>query len=238
MAQATEILVDVVHHGGVELLVAGEEFLLLVGEVGPGFYSVVFFSVAWRQLSAAWYDTHFELAGETLAAYFIPSFVETAAVFFAILGFDLQGGVGCGVGEVKKPRFGGVAGAHLVHHVEGLVGEVVGEVVAVGVLVSGYGVVVLVNAVRVMKVGESVEYSVETIKSSLAGPRVLGPGFTEVGVFTEVPFANHQGGPAGVAKCFGHGDGVLAEFHSEPGEAGGTVAHSSYASHVVVEAGE
>lgn len=199
---------------------------------------MVFFGVAGWQLGAGGDDSHFELAGETLAPYFVPSLVEAAAVFFAVLGFGLQGGVGGGVREVKEPGFGGVAGAYLVDHVEGLVGEVIGEVVAVGVLVYGYGVVVLVDAVRVVEVGESVEYPIEAVEASLAGPGVSGPGFAEVGVFAEVPFSDHEGGPSGVVESFGHGDGVVAEFHGESGEAGVAVANGGYAGQVVVEAGE
>lgn len=231
-------MVNVVHHGGVKFLVASEEFLLLFGEVSPGFYGMVFFRVARWQFGARGYDAHFELSSEALTAYFVPSLVKATPVFFSVGGFYLQWGVGSGVGEVKEPGFGGVAGAYLVDHVEGLVGEVVGEVVAVGVLVYGQGVVVLVDAVRVVEVGESVEYSVEAVEAALGGPRVAWAGFAEVGVFAEVPFSDHEGGPSGVVECFGHGDGVVAEFHGESGEAGVAVAYGGYAGQVVVEAGE
>jgi len=90
----------------------------------------------------------------------------------------------------------------------------------------------------VVKVGESVEYSVETIKASLAGPRVTGAGFAEVGVFAEVPFTDHQGGPASIAESLGHGDGVGPKFHRKPREAGVAVAHRGHPGHVVVEAGK
>ena len=92
----------------------------------------------------------------------------------------------------------------LVDHVDRLIGEVVGEVVAVGVLVDRNVVVVLVEPVRLMEVREAVEDAVVALKALLQRPAVTGPGVGEMRVLAQVPFADHERGPAVVAEQFGH----------------------------------
>ena len=131
-----------------------------------------------------------------------------------------------------------MAGAHLADHVERPVGEVVGEVVVVGVLVDLDDVVVLVETVRLVEVREPVEDPVEAVETLLAGPAVARAGLGEVGVLAEVPLADHERGPTGITQDLAHRDGVVADLHGVAGEPGVAVADGGEAGEVVVEAGQ
>ena len=98
-------------------------------------------------------------------------------------------------------------------HCYGFVGDVVGEVVAIGVGIGFDRCVVANQAMRLMEVCESVKESVEAIKASLARPRVTRPGIGLVRVFGEMPFADHVRGVTVCSKSLGERDDVIGQFH-------------------------
>ena len=155
-----------------------------------------------------------------------------------VVGLGVERGVHGAVGEVEEEGLVGVRRLALAHHRHGPVGEVVGEVVAVGVVVDLDLVVVLDQAVGVVQVGEGVEEAVEAVEAPLAGPRVLGPGVRAVGVLGQVPLADHQGRVAVVAQDLGQGGDVVGQLHGVAGEAGVEVGDRAEAGPVGVEAGE
>ena len=142
---------------------------------------------------------------------------------------QFQGG-GAGTGGMRRPQ--------LVHHAQGLLGQVVGEVVAVGIVVDVDVVVVGAQPVGLVEVGEGVEDPVEAVEASLQGPAGLGGAVAEVGVFGQVPLADDERGPARAAEGLGDGHRVVAQLVGVAGEAGIGVGHGGHAGHVVVESGQ
>ena len=139
------------------------------------------------------------------------------------------------VGEVQEPRPAGVSVPELADHVEGPVGQVVREVVALRVVVDVQGPVVLVEAVRLVEVGEAVQDPVEAVEALLARPAVPGAGLGELRVRAEVPLADHERRPAGIPEDLAHRDGVVADGRCVAGEARLHVAHGAHAGQVVVQ---
>ena len=86
----------------------------------------------------------------------------------------MQRGVGSRMGEVHQKRLVGPHRMSLADHGDGGVGEIVGEVVAVGIGVDIEMAVVADQLVGVVQVGEGVKDSVETLKATLHRPRVHG----------------------------------------------------------------
>ena len=236
-AQSAEVLVDVVHHPGVDLHVTGEQLPLDRGAVVPGADLVARLGVAGRQDGAGADHAQLPLPLEALGPDAVPPGGVAAPVGAHVGRLGLQRGVGRAVGEVQEERLGGVRGPQLVDHGRGLVGEVVGEVVAVGVAVHAHVVVVPAQPVGLVVVGEGVEDAVEAVEAPLEGPGVFGGGVAEVGVLGEVPLARHQGGPAVVPEDLGHGDGVVPQFVGVAGEAGVAVDDVADPGHVGVEPG-
>ena len=154
------------------------------------------------------------LAGEPLGPQLVPPAVVAAAVLLDVLGPGVQRRVHRAVREVHEERLRGVARLALADHRDRAVGEVVGEVVVVGVLVDLDEVVVLDDAVRVVQVRERVEDPVEAVEPALARPRVLRACGGAVGVLREVPLAHHHRGVARlVAQDLGDRRRVRAELH-------------------------
>ena len=122
--------------------------------------------------------------------------------------------------KYRKNGFAGVGGLDLADHPHGAVGEVVGEVVAVGVLVDVDDGVALVQAVRVVEVGERFEEPVVLVEPALQRPRVLVAGFGQVGVLAQVPLADREGGVAVGAEHLGHRRLVLGQLAGVAGEPG------------------
>ena len=132
------------------------------------------------------------------------------------------------VREVEEERLGRVRGLDLADHPHGAIGEVVGEVVPVGVLVGLDDRVALVQPVRVVEVRECLEESVVLVEPALQRPGVLVTGFGQVGVLAQVPFADSERGEAVVAEQLGDRGLVLWELAGVPGEPGvdvGDLAH-------------
>ena len=89
--------------------------------------------------------------------------------------------------------------AHLADHAERPVGQVVGEVVVVGILVDVQRMVVLVETVWLVEVGEPVEDPVEAVEPRLQRPAVLRTSLGQSAVRAQVPLTHHETGPAGIS---------------------------------------
>ncbi|CAB4637320.1 unannotated protein [freshwater metagenome] len=89
----------------------------------------------------------------------------------------------CTVSDIQEERLIGGRSFAGFDHGNGFVGDVVSEVIAIGVGVGFDGCVVANQAMRLMKVCEPIKESVEAIESTLARPRVTRTGIGLVGVF-------------------------------------------------------
>ena len=237
-AQAPEVAVHVVDHSRVHLHVAGEQLPGPVVEFVPGSDLVELLSVAGRQDRVGRDHAQLALALEALGPQHVPARGEAAAEPLDVGLGGLQRGVHRAVGEVHEERTGGMRRPKLVHHAQRLVGQVVGEVVAVGIVVDVDVVVVGAQPVGLVEVGEGVEDPVEAVEAPLQGPAGLGGTVAEVGVLGQVPLADDEGGPARAAEGLGDGHRVVTQLVGVAGEAGIGVGHGGHAGHVVVESGE
>ena len=238
LAEPSHALVDAVNHAGKDLHVAGECLTLQIAEFIPGGCRVLLFGVSGRQHRVGGDDPELLLPGETLLTDLIPARIVSTPVFVHVCLFGLQRRVDRTMGIVEKKRFGRMRRANLVDHLDGLIGEVVGEVIVVGVLVDVDVMVVFVEPVGLMEVGETIEDSVIAFKALLEWPGVARPGFAEAGVLAEVPLANHQRRPPVVPEEFGHGHGIITDLMRIAGESGIAVRNVAHTGQVMVETGQ
>ena len=144
----------------------------------------------------------------------------------------------CTVSDIKEERLIGGRSFARLHHGDCFVGDVVGEVIAIGVGIGFDRCVVANQAMRLMKVCESVKESVEAIKASLARPRVTRPGIGLVRVFGQMPFADHVSGVTVRSKSLGEGDNVIGQFHRVTRKPWISVCDRSDTGSVRIHAGE
>ena len=169
--------------------------------------------IPWGQLGVGIDDVERDLAAVSALSDDVPTFVVPATVFGDVCRFGVKRGVHRAVGEIAEERLGRIGCLGGADHVDRFVGQVVGEEIAVWVFVNIDRRVVADQAVRVVKVRESVEKPVVPIEPSLAWPRVARASVGDIGVFRQVPFADHQCGVSVGFECLGHRDGVGGEFH-------------------------
>ena len=220
LTQAPHTAVDVRDGGGVGGHVAGEEPTGVVRQVVPRHHVVAVLPVALRQTRPGRHHAQVELPFVSATAHLVPASVVDPVEGGDVLGAGVEGGVGGGMGEVEEERLIGPDGVALAHHGDRLVGEVVGQVVAVGVGVDVEVGIVGDELVGMVEVGEGVEDAVEALEAPLQWPRVHRAGRRRVGVTTQVPLPHTERRPPGVPERLGHGDGVVGQLRPIPGKAG------------------
>ena len=125
----------------------------------------------------------------------------------------MQWSVDGSVSDVKEERLVWRGSFACTNHGDRFIGDVIGEVIALGVGIGLHRSVVTNQSVGLMKIRESVEESVELVEAALAGPRMTWTRIGLIGVFREVPFANHVGGVTIRPQSFRKGDDIFREFH-------------------------
>jgi hypothetical protein len=128
--------------------------------------------------------------------------------------------------------------AYLTDHAERPIGQIVSEVVAVGILVNVQRMVVLVEAVRLVKVGEPVEDPVETVEPRLQRPAVLWTSLGQSAVRAQVPLTDHEAGPSGASQHLPHGHRVGTDRCRVAGEARLHVTDGAHPGQMVVQPGQ
>ena len=117
------------------------------------------------------------------------------------------------VHEVEEERLLGIGGLRLAYPRDRAVGDVVGEVVPLGILVDVDRVAVLVDHVWLVEVGEAlVEEAVGALETTRDRPRVALAGDVLVDVGAQVPLAHEHRVIAAVAERLRHGRDVGCEL--------------------------
>ncbi len=111
-------------------------------------------------------------------------------------------------------------GAQLLQVPDRLVGDVVGEVVALGVLVDVHRRVVPDQVVGLVEVRPPLEHAVVALEPALQRPRVTRRATVHGAVAGQVPLADREGRVAGGAQRLGERLDRRVDLHRPPGEAG------------------
>ena len=237
LQQPGQVLIDVVDHRRVDLHVTREQRPLVVGVIEPGPHLVAGLVVPGRHRRAGREDPLLDLAGEAPLAELVPAHVVPAAVPSEIRRLGVQRAVHGAMGEVEEEGSVGIVSAKRLEIADRLVGDVVGEVVAVGVGVDVDGRVVPDQVVRLMQVRPPFEHAVEAFEPALERPGPPRcPGMHD-GVPGEVPLAHGVGRVAGGEQPLGQRLDGGADLHGPTGKARIEVRHAGEAGPMRVEAG-
>ena len=126
----------------------------------------------------------------------------------------------------------------LVHHPRRLVGQVVGEVVAVGILLDVEVMVVCVEPVGMVEVGEGVEDPVVAVEAPLQGQLALGAPSLRWESLVRCHFPSMNVAQPASRNVSDMVTRVVAQLVAVTREPGVAVGHLTHAGHVVVEPGQ
>ena len=232
--KATDLVVGVVEERGERLLQPGGQPLLVLGQRIPRLDT----RVARREPSARGNDAALELSFEPPLAHDVPAFVEPAAVLGEVLRRCLVGRVGGAEGDVGEERSIGSHTLAVGDHLQHLVDDVLGDVVAVLGSAGRFDGVVVADELGVELVGLAVEEPVEAVEAArraATGRRAGGGALLHRG---EVPLADGERRVALVAQHLCHGGGAVADVAEHVREAGLEVRHRAHPGAVLGATGE
>ena len=181
-------------------------------------------------------DAHWR--GEQLLPPGVPSLVEHAAVGVDPLGRDVVRGVHRPEREVQEEGLARRSLLLVLHHADGLIGQVLAQVVPVLGPARWLDVVVVAQQVRGPMVGVALQEAVVALEPEAERPGVEGTGGRALPARCEVPLAHGHGGVAGVAQEAGEGGGRLGQAGVIAGEGQRDVGQESHPDRVVVAPGE
>ena len=232
--EAADLGVGVLQEGGEGLLEAGGQSLLVLGQAVPRLDP----GIARGELGVGGQQAEFDLAGEPPFAGHVPPFVEPAPPLVEVVGRCLMGSVHGPEGQVGEERAVGSDGDRVVDEADGVVDQILAQVVA---LVGGGGrldVMVVMDQVGGELVGLPLEEAVEAVEAALERPLVEGAGRRGVVHGAQVPLAHREGGVALVAQDLGHGRGVVGDVPPHVRIAAVEVGDGPHSHGVVVASGE
>ncbi len=187
-----------------------------------------------REHRALGHDAGRHLPREELVPPGVPSLVEHAPVRVDPLRGDVVGCVHRPEGEVQEERLARCAVLLVLDHADGLVGQVLAQVVPVLGPTRRLDVVVVTDQVRCPVVGVALEEAVVALEAEAERPGVEGPGGRALPARRQVPLADGQGGVPGVAQQAREGGGGLRQAGVVTGEGERDVGQESHPDGVVV----
>ena len=229
-----DLRVGVGQEAGEDLLLAGEHAPLLGREVGPGLDPLG----PVGEHGALGHHARGDLAGEHLRPPGVPPLVEHAPVGVDPLGRHVVRGVHGAEREVQEEGLARRPLLLVLHHADGLVGQVLAQVVALLGPARRLDVVVVADQVRGPVVGVALEEPVVALEAEAERPGVERPGGRALPARREVPFADGHGRVAGVAQEAGERGGRLGQAGVVAGEGQRDVGQEAHPDRVVVAPGE
>jgi hypothetical protein len=199
--QATDVMIAVGDEPGVDLGHPAKELLLVIAQRVPRSDHVhrrpglalralrVDVGVERRQLGPRGDEPHLELTSEHLLAVLLVAHVELALVLVGPLLGHVVRGVGATGREVHHPRLVGIRRLSVADVLQRLVGDVLGEVVAVLGLGGLLDRLVVLDEQRVPLVRLSAQEAVEALEAATERPLLPRAGGVVVVVRREVPLA-------------------------------------------------
>ncbi len=203
-------------------------------EVGPGLDP----PRALREQGALGHHARRTLAGEQLFPPGVPPLVEHAAVRVHPFGRHVVRGVHGAKGEVEEEGLARCPLLLVLHHANGLVGQVLAQVVALLWPTWRLDVVVVADQVGGPVVGVALQEPVVALEPEAERPGVEGPGRRALPARREVPLADGHGRVAGIAQEAGERRRRLGQARVVAGEAQRDVGQEPHPDRMVVATGE
>ena len=175
---------------------------------------------------------------EHLLAPRVPAQVELAAVRLDVLLRRLVRRVARAGREPEEERLVGRGGAQVLHEQDRLVGQVLGEVVALLRRARRLDEVVVVHELGVVLVGLAAHEPVEALEAAAERPLVARAAHRHLRRRREVPLADREGGVAVAHEDLGQEAVLVRDRGVVAGEAGGELDDAGHAVAVVVAPGE
>ena len=232
--EPADLVVGVLEEGGEGLLEACGQEPLVLGQAVPRLHP----GVAGGQLGPLGQQAELLLAGEPPVPGGVPAVVEPAAPPGQVLGRGLVGGVHGPEGQVGEEGTVGADRDRVVDERDGVVDQVLAEVVALLGAPGRLDLVVVVDEVGGELVGLPFQEAVEPVEAPLERPLVVGAGRRGALHGAQVPLAHGEGGVPLVAQHLGHGGGVVGDVTPHVRVAGVEVGDGPHPHGVVVPAGE
>ena len=219
---------------GEDLHLAREQALVAVAERGPGLDA----RVGRRELGVLRHHPQLFLPGEGLLAHDVPAGVEGSLVLFDVLLRRVMRRVHRAGAEVHEERLVGGRDFLRVDPIDGMVDEVLVEVVAVLGAAGRIDLVVVLPQVRLPLARLPGEEPVEALEPLPQRPAVVRPRCALVLVWREVPLSQCHGVKAALDQHRRKHRGLPGDARVVAGVAGGGLHYGRNADGVVVAAGE
>ncbi len=152
--------------------------------------------VARSELGAPGNDTELELALIPAFTYHIPALVIAPSILLEVRGRGLMRGMGRTKGDVGEERTVGTDALAVVDHLQQLIDEVLGDVVAVVGARGRINVAVVSNQFGVELVGFSLQETVVAVEAPGERPLIERAGSRDVLGGGQMPLADTEGGIA------------------------------------------
>ncbi len=191
-----------------------------------------------RQLGAWRDDAHLELALVDDLAVLVPTHVELALVLIGpLLGHVVRGMAGAR-GVVQEEGLVRRVDLRILDELDGLVGQVDAQVVALLRRLGLLDLVVVVGQLRIPLVGFAAQEAVETLEAAPERPAVVGPGRCRVFGRRQVPLPDAEGVVALLQQHLAEHAPVEGQDAVVAGVAGGGLGDRGQADRVVVAPGQ
>lgn len=230
--------VHAVHHRCVDLLIPLVSTLLIRRKRRPFGRVVSGFCVPGCHLGLGREESGTLLRVESILSHRIPSFGVLSAEPVQVLRLGLMRTVHRDVREVQKEGFVRVVRPQPLDLADGPVGDVVSDVVVVGILLDVDHRVVGHQLVRIVERVHSLQGSVVAVESPLNRPGFTRPAGPLIDIPHQMPLPDGEVRIAVLPQYLRKCEDVVGEFQSETGVAGIEVGDRSVTGPVGVQPGQ
>ena len=233
--QPAHVPVGILREAGENFHLARVQFLFGVAERIPGRVRIG----SGRQLGVRRDDAEFLLALEGPLAVLIPAVVELALVFVSPLLRDMMRRMGGAGGVIDEPRLVGVVRADGVQPLDGLVGDVVREVVELPVFALGDAENrVVLGDDRIVLAGGAGQEPPPVVEAPGLRPVLEGAGRPHLAARRHVPLAEAAGDVAVLLQDAGQRSATPRPCAGVAGERSRKLGDAAHAHAVMVAPGE
>ena len=241
---AANLSIRVLREPGIDLGQAREQLLFICAERIPGPHSVARIRHVFRQgvdrchLRALWQDALGDHARKDPLAIGLVAVVEfTLVLVDVVLRSLMRRMVGAGA-EPHVPGLRRIAGLLVANHADGLVGQVLREVIAILRAILLVNEVVIVHKVGIPLVGLAANEAIEAIEASLQRPLRPVRARSDILFGYVVVLSNPESAPSGILQDLPDGSALLRKAAVRAGESVGSFRDGGHAIEMVIASGQ